>query len=169
MQKVSYLDQNYLAQLEEIVNKLLGDEVLAEQQYKLGAYYIGGTSRSNIEEEFKQHAEDEYKHRNMLLSRAQQLGLTINPDINQIIKLSNCGLLVPNENKSLEKLIDDNLTAEECAIAHYQKAVELAHENKDQTTYDLFSDILEDEESHRFDLYQFKNDILIAKRKISLK
>jgi len=67
----------------------------------------------------------------MLLSRAQQLGLTINPDINQIIKLSNCGLLVPNENKSLEKLIDDNLTAEECAIAHYQKAVELAHENKD--------------------------------------
>jgi len=30
MQKVSYLDQNYLAQLEEIVNKLLGDEVLAE-------------------------------------------------------------------------------------------------------------------------------------------
>jgi len=145
----------------EMLNKALADEWLAYYQYWVGARVVKGPMRELTAEELEEHAEEELEHAEKLAERIIQLGGTpvLSPD--EWSKLTNCGYEVPKD-PHVEKILDQNIKGEQCAIDVYNKLAELTR-GTDQITFGMIMSILKDEVKHEEDLQAIVEDLEIMK------
>ncbi len=122
-------------------------EWLAYYQYWWAHITVEGPEGSTESEHFKKHAEEEKEHIDMLAERMNQLG--INPVFNpaELTIKSSCKYPVELENNvANEKLLNQIVTAEACAVAVYQDL--LKHLKDDVVTENIVQDILRKEVEH---------------------
>jgi len=141
----------------ELLNKAYADEWLAYYQYWIGAKVISGPMKEAVIAELLQHAADELRHADMVANRIIQLGGVplINP--RQWFEMTNCGYDAP-EDPFVAKVLDQNISGEQCAITVYHKIIEEVG-LKDPVTYNLALQILQDEVQHEEDLQALAEDL----------
>jgi len=126
-----------VAKIIEALNKDRADELGAIIQYMGHHYEAEGMESPEIIEMFKSTAKDEMGHAEKLAERIVYLG-------GEPVKK-------PSEIKKggdLKKMIQDDLAAENGAIAQYKAHIKLAAELSDPTTRLMLEEILSDEEGH---------------------
>lgn len=145
------------------LNKALADEFLAAYQYWIGSKVVKGYFRKTVQEELTEHANDEYRHAEMLVDRIIQLDGTpiLNPK--DWYKLTTCGFLPPTNPNSIE-VLKQNIKGERCAIGIYNNLLKKFKE-KDGATFHMITHILKDEIKHENDLEAILDDIEVSKKK----
>lgn len=152
--KISNLD------VEKLINDLnaaLSEEWLAYYQYWIGARIMEGPMRSEIEPELLIHANEELAHATLVVNRIIQLGGT--PVLNPAdwFTHAQCTYESPND-PYVEKILEQNLTGERCAIQRYQSLADFTI-GKDYATYQMAVTILNDELEHENDIESWLTDI----------
>jgi len=160
-QTAQHIVKEHREQIVELLNQAFAEEWLAYYQYWIGAKVAVGPMRPAITEEFLEHAEEELKHANDLADRIIQLGGTpvLNPE--DWSKMAKCKYEAPTNENVLE-ILKQNLTAERCAVAHYQQLCDLCH-GIDYVTFRLATKILKEEVEHEQEIEDFINDLNSAK------
>lgn len=143
--------------LVELLNKALADEWLAYYQYWIGSKVITGQMRGAVVAELVEHANDELRHAGMLVERILQLGGTPILKPEDWYNMSNCGYDAPLDPK-VEKILDQNIKGEQCAIEVYSKLREFIGD-KDFITLNIVESILADEVEHEDDLQAITEDL----------
>lgn len=145
----------------ELLHKAYADEWLAYYQYWVGSKIAKGPMRGSVASELEEHAGDEFKHAGMLVERMIQLGGTpiLNPE--DWHKMTNCGYESP-EDPDVKTLLEQNIKGEQCAIDVYKSLLDTVKE-KDQITYNMVLEILEDEVEHEEDLQAILEDMKLMK------
>ena len=153
-QKISKVDREELL---KILNISYAEEWLAYYQYWVGAQVAVGPMRKAVAAEFIEHANEELHHASRLSARIIELGGTpvLDPAVWQKVAL--CKYEAP-EKPYVVNLLEENLVAERCAIARYQKICEMT-EGKDIVTYNLSAEILKDEVEHEEEIGAYQEDI----------
>jgi bacterioferritin len=151
--------------LVEELNKAFADEWLAYYQYWVGAKVAQGPARGAVAAELEEHATEELEHAGMLAERILQLGGTPILKPEDWYKVTNCGYETP-EDGYVEVLLEQNIKGEQCAIAAYQRLMDLTKDS-DPITYALALEILTDEVEHEEDLEALAEDIKLMKKKRS--
>ncbi len=144
-------------QIVEELNKALADEWLAYYQYWIGAKVAKGPMRGAVVAELEEHASEELEHAGQLVERIIQLGGTPVLSPEDWYKVTNCGYDAPSDTK-VQKLLEQNIQGEQCAIEVYQKLSKM-FKDKDSITYQLVLEILEDEVEHEEDLEALLEDM----------
>ncbi len=149
--------KNDTTELLNILNMAFAEEWLAYYQYWLGAQLAVGPMRPSVADEFIEHANEELKHAQMLCNRIIQLGGTpvLNPD--EWSHAASCKYDEPKD-PYVMKLLEQNLTAERCAVARYQKICEMTF-GKDYETFRISEKILKEELEHEQEIGDFIDDI----------
>jgi len=156
-QTAQHIVKEHREKIIEILNQAFAEEWLAYYQYWIGAKVAVGPMRPNIIEEFLEHAEEELKHANQLADRIIQLGGTpvLNPE--DWSKFAKCKYEAPT-NENVLAILKQNLTAERCAVAHYQQLCDLCH-GIDYVTFRMSEKILKEEVEHEQEIEDFINDL----------
>jgi bacterioferritin len=145
----------------ELLNKAFADEWLSHYQYWIGAKVVKGPMRKAAVPELREHAKEEYKHAGMLAERIIQLGGTPILKTEEWHKLTNCGYEAP-EDPSVMAILKQNVKAEQCAIDVYKHLLDTTRD-KDEVTWKMVLEILDDEVEHEADLQALLEDIDMMK------
>jgi bacterioferritin len=113
--------------------------------------------RGTVVAELSEHAADELKHANELAERILQLGGTPLLSPKDWFKETNCDYDAPKD-PDVKKLLKQNIKGEQCAIETYKKLAELV-KGKDDITYHIVLEIMEDEVEHEEDLEAIVDDM----------
>lgn len=124
-------------ELLEILNQSIARELSVSVQYMWHHIMAKGIESAEVSEIFEKTAITEMKHAEKFADRLDYLGGVPTTKPSPIMT-----------GGSVEKMLQDNLKAEEEAIALYKKGIKISSENDDTTTRRLFEEILEDEEDH---------------------
>ena len=156
-QTAQHIVKEHREKIIELLNQVFAEEWLAYYQYWIGAKVAVGPMRPDITEEFSEHAEEELKHANLLADRIIQLGGTpiLNPE--DWSKMAKCKYEAPTD-ENVFAILQQNLTAERCAIAHYQQLCDLCH-GVDYVTFRISEKILKEEVEHEQEIEDFINDL----------
>jgi len=104
-----------------------------------------GVDADTFKKELLKQSIDELGHAEKIARRMIQLGYVPPSTLEEILKFTTCGQLTMPENVTdYESFIEKILRAERCAIAKYNELIK-KYRFKDQITYELFEDLLEDE------------------------
>jgi bacterioferritin len=131
-----------------ILNEALATEIVCVLRYMHHYFMATGVHGVAVRDEFKEHADAEREHADMIADRIQQLGGR--PDYNP-------GTLVERsasqyaEGNTLADMIREDLIAERIVIEVYQKMIRHFADH-DPTTRVMIEHILADEEDHASDL-----------------
>jgi bacterioferritin len=148
-------------ELIQLLNRAYADEWLAYYQYWVGAQVAKGPMRGAVVAELMEHANDEFKHAEMLAKRILQLGGTPLLDPQDWFKNANCPYDAPKD-PNVKTLIEQNIKGEQCAISVYKKIADLTI-GKDLITHKMVLEILEDEVEHEDDLQNLLEDMNLMK------
>ena len=150
-----------LENLIKILNEAYAEEWLAYYQYWIGVKLACGQFRSNIEEEFIEHAKEELEHADMLANRIIQLGGTPVIHFDDLNKIAKCKYEAPT-NTDAYNLVIQNLDSERCAAGRYHGICEMCF-GKDHETFRIAEHILMQELEHEQEMENFLTDMSIAK------
>ena len=126
------------AKIIEHLNKTLGNELIAINQYFLHARMYKDWGMKNLADHEYHESIDEMKHADQLVERILFLeGL---PNMQEL------GALRIGENT--KEMLESDLALEMDAIPDLKEAINYAEEIRDYVSRDLFNDILESEEEH---------------------
>ncbi len=125
------------AKLLELLNQSIARELQVSIQYMWQHVQWSGVKGFAVQEELKSIAIDEMKHAEAIAERLFYLGgiPTIKPT----------PIFV---GQNLKEMIGQDVKDEEGAIKLYNQVIEVAKSEGDETTYNLFRQILADEEGH---------------------
>lgn len=156
-QKISKVDHDELLRL---LNVAYAEEWLAYYQYWIGAQVAVGPMRTTIVKEFLEHAGEELQHAQWLSDRIIQLGGTpvLNP--NEFESIALCRYDAPTQ-PYVMNLLQQNLTAERCAVGRYQQICDMCF-GKDHDTYRMAAKILKEELEHEQEIGDFEEDIRLG-------
>ncbi len=146
-----------LDELVSMLNSALAEEWLAFYQYWIGSRLMVGPMRSEIEPELLLHATQELNHAVLIVNRIIQLGKTPILTPEDWFKVARCQYDPPTA-PYIEVILEQNLQAERCAIQRYQEVAEFTN-NKDFTTFQIASTILNEEIEHEEDIESWLEDI----------
>ena len=146
-----------VAKVVEMLNKAFADEWLAYYQYWLGAKVAAGPMKDAVITELVQHAGDELRHAEMITRRIVQLGGVPLVSPQEWFKYTNCGYDGPNDSV-VRKILQQNIEGEQCAISVYNNIIQEVG-MKDIVTYNMASQILQDEVEHEEDLQALLEDL----------
>ncbi|ABF41664.1 Ferritin and Dps [Candidatus Koribacter versatilis Ellin345] len=132
----------------EILNEALATEIVCVLRYMHHYFMATGVHGKAVSEEFKEHADEEREHADMIAERIQQLGGK--PDYNPKTLLER-SVSHYVEGETLEDMIKEDLIAERVVIDVYQRMIEYFGE-KDPTTRRMIEEIKAKEEEHASDL-----------------
>jgi bacterioferritin len=121
----------------DILNQSIAREIAVTIQYMWHHVTAIGLESAEVEEIFKKVAIEEMKHAEKFAERLDYLGGVPTTKPSPIVT-----------GGSVEKMLKDNLKAEEEAIALYKKAIQICIENNDPVSRLLYEEILSDEEDH---------------------
>jgi bacterioferritin len=143
--------QSYKGDVEktiEILNEALATEIVCVLRYMHHYFMATGVHGRAAADEFKEHADDERQHADMVAERIQQLGGK--PDFNpkNLVQRSVSHYV---EGESLADMIREDLIAERMVIELYQDMIRYFG-NDDPTTRVMIEQLLKDEEEHASDL-----------------
>ncbi|ASQ91541.1 ferritin [Prosthecochloris sp. GSB1] len=153
----------HLDRVLELLNKAFADEWLAYYQYWLGAKVVEGPMKDAVMAELMQHAADELRHADMVSNRIVQLGGKPLSSPKKWFEWTNCGYDAP-DNPFVEKILEQNISGEQCAISTYNSIIEEIG-LKDPVTYNLAVQILQDEVEHEEDLQALLEDLGVILRR----
>jgi bacterioferritin len=124
-------------ELLDLLNQGIAREIQVAVQYMWQHVQWGGVKGYAVKDALKSIAIEEMKHAEMIAERVYYLGgiPTTKPD----------PIFVGT---TLKEMIEQDAKDEVVAIKLYQKIIELARKEKDETTNRIFRQILEDEEGH---------------------
>ena len=159
-QTAQHIVKDHLNKILDVLNQAFAEEWLAYYQYWIGAKVAAGPMRPDIIKEFVEHAQEELKHAGWLADRIIQLGGTpvLNP--NEWEQIAKCHYEAPLD-PCVFSVLKQNLTAERCAVSHYQQLCELCH-NVDFVTFKLAEKILAEEVEHEQEIEDFIHDMDMA-------
>jgi len=120
-----------------MLNKAIARELQVAIQYMWQHVQWIGVKGFAVQGELKSIAVAEMKHAEAIAERLFYLGGTPTTKPNEILVGEN-----------LKEMIQRDITDEENAITLYKSIIELARQEKDETTMYLFLDILKAEEEH---------------------
>jgi bacterioferritin len=145
------ITQSYQGDVEktvDILNDALATEIVCVLRYMHHYFMATGVHASAARDEFKEHADAEREHADMLAERIQQLGGK--PDFNpkSLLERSASQYI---EGEDLADMIREDLVAERIVIEVYQQMVRYFSDN-DPTTRIIMEQLLKDEEEHASDL-----------------
>jgi len=151
-------------ELINLLNKALADELLAYYQYWIGAKVVKGPMKDAVIAELDLHATEELSHAVLLTTRIVQLGGTPVLSPAEWMKITNCGYDAP-EDPYVEKVLEQNIKGEQCAIKVYSNLLDLTREG-DPVTYNIILTILSQEVEHEEDLDALREDLelMLARR-----
>jgi len=152
-------------ELLNLLNKALADEWLAYYQYWIGAKVVKGPMKDAVIAELDLHATEELSHAVLLTTRIVQLGGTPVISPADWMKITNCGYDAPID-PYVEKVLEQNIKGEQCAIKVYSHLLDLTREG-DPVTYNIILTILSQEVEHEEDLSALKEDLelMLERRK----
>jgi len=132
----------------EILNEALATEIVCVLRYMHHYFMATGVHGRGVADEFKEHADAEREHADMLAERIQQLGGK--PDFNpkNLLERSVSQYV---EGETLADMIREDLIAERIVIEVYQEMIRFFG-NNDPTTRVILEKLLHDEEEHADDL-----------------
>lgn len=132
----------------EILNEALATEIVCVLRYMHHYFMATGVHGKGVANEFKEHADAEREHADMLAERIQQLGGK--PDFNpkNLLQRSVSQYV---EGETLGDMIREDLIAERIVIEVYQDMIRYFG-NNDPTTRVILEKLLHDEEEHADDL-----------------
>ncbi len=132
----------------EILNEALATEIVCVLRYMHHYFMATGVHGRGVADEFKEHADAEREHADLLAERIQQLGGK--PDFNpkNLLERSVSQYV---EGETLADMIREDLIAERIVIEVYRKIIRHFGDH-DPTTRVMFEGILRDEEEHASDL-----------------
>ena len=151
-------------ELINLLNKALADEWLAYYQYWIGAKVVKGPMKDAVIAELDLHATEELSHAVLLTTRIVQLGGTPVLSPAEWMKITNCGYDAPTD-PYVEKVLEQNIKGEQCAIKVYSHLLDLTREG-DPVTYNIILTILSQEVEHEEDLDALREDLelMLARR-----
>lgn len=120
------------------LNEALHDELVAINQYFLHAEMCENWHFTRLGEHIKKESIGEMKHAEMLIERILFLDGT--PNLTQPIALT--------IGKNVREQIESNLKLEIEAVTKYNQAIQMAREEGDNASSELFERLLHDEEGH---------------------
>lgn len=132
----------------EILNEALATEIVCVLRYMHHYFMATGVHGRGVADEFKEHADAEREHADLLAERIQQLGGK--PDFNpkNLLERSVSQYV---EGETLADMIREDLIAERIVIEVYQDMIRYFG-NNDPTTRVILEKLLHDEEEHADDL-----------------
>lgn len=132
----------------EILNEALATEIVCVLRYMHHYFMATGVHGKGVSDEFKEHADAERHHADLLAERIQQLGGK--PDFNpkNLLERSVSQYV---EGETLADMIREDLIAERIVIEVYQDMIRYFG-NDDPTTRVILEELLHDEEEHADDL-----------------
>ncbi len=135
-------------QVIRVLNAVLATEIVCNLRYRNNYHVARGIHAEAIASEFKEHAEQENEHVEMVAGRIAQLGGL--PDMNPktLTERAHAEYITSD---SMRELLRENLVAERIAIATYSEIVRWLGD-RDPTTRRLIEEILAVEEEHADDL-----------------
>ena len=154
----------HLDRVLELLNRAFADEWLAYYQYWIGAKVVEGPMKDAVIAELMQHAADELRHADMVSNRIIQLGGIPLTTPEKWFEWTNCGYDSP-DNPFVEKILEQNISGEQCAISTYNSIIEEIGLMKDPVTYNIAVQILEDEVEHEEDLQSLLEDLGVILKK----
>jgi bacterioferritin len=131
-----------------ILNEALATEIVCVLRYMHHYFMATGVHAKSVSDEFKEHADAERGHADMIAERIQQLGGK--PDFNPGGLLKNSATQYV-EGETLADMIREDLIAERIVIEVYQGMIRHFGDD-DSTTRIMIEHILKDEEEHASDL-----------------
>jgi bacterioferritin len=132
----------------EVLNGVLATELVCVLRYKRHFFTAQGINAAGVAEEFKQHADEEQGHADLVAERIVQLGG--DPDFSPQ-GLASRSHSEYDESSDLLAMVREDLVAERVAIESYQEIVRWLG-NDDPTTRRVIEEILAVEEEHAEDL-----------------
>ena len=131
-----------------ILNEALATEIVCVLRYMHHYFMATGVHGKSVSAEFKEHADAEREHADLIAERIQQLGGK--PDYNPASLLQR-SVSQYIEGETLADMIREDLIAERIVIEVYQKMIRHFGDD-DPTTRVMIEGILADEEEHASDL-----------------
>lgn len=134
--------------LVDMLVSAFADEILAWYQYYQTAYAVRGNVSKELEDVFKEVAEDELNdHAKMLADRLQDFDVDP-PDFRDLWNLSKCRQTeLPEDPHDVDGFLIAGILAEKCALRHYRE-IYLYVLGKDPATEEIIEDIVRDEAEH---------------------
>ncbi len=137
-----------VGKLVDMLLSAFADEVLAWYQYYLSAYAIRGHASTELEDVFKEIADDELDdHAKKLADRLQDFDVDP-PDFRDLWQLSRCRQTeLPSDPHDVDGFLAASVKAERCALEHYREIFSYVF-GKDPVTEEIIEDIIKDEAEH---------------------
>ena len=132
----------------DILNEALATEIVCVLRYMHHYFMATGVHGKGVADEFKEHADAEREHADLLAERIQQLGGK--PDFNPRTLMERSASQYI-EGETLADMIREDLIAERIVIEVYTEMIRYFGD-KDPTTRHIVEEILKDEEEHASDL-----------------
>jgi bacterioferritin len=120
------------------LNEALKEELTAINQYFLHAEMCENWHYDKLGSFIKKQSIDEMKHAEMLIERILFLDAT--PNLTELMKLS--------VGQNVKEQIESDLKLEIEAVGLYNRAVQIARDERDNASRELFERLLKDEEAH---------------------
>jgi len=139
----------------KLLNEALATEIVCVLRYKRHHYMASGIHSQAVAAEFKEHAEEEQEHADMIAERITQLDGEPNFSPEGLTARSHSEY-VPGT--SLIDMIREDLVAERIAVESYSEIIRFLGET-DPTSRRVMEEILAKEEEHAEDLKTLMEDI----------
>jgi len=131
-----------------VLNEALATEIVCVLRYKRHQYMAAGIHAKSIAAEFKEHAEEEQEHADMIAERITQLDGEPNFDPKGLATRSHTEYV---EGRTLVEMLREDLVAERIAIESYTEIIRYLA-NKDPTSRLMMEKINAMEEEHAEDI-----------------
>ena len=120
------------------LNAALKEELTAINQYFLHAEMCENWKYEKLGNFIKKQSIDEMKHAETLIERILFLDAT--PNLTELMKL--------NIGQTVKEQLENDLQLELNAVVMYNNAIQVARDQKDNASAELFEKLLKDEEGH---------------------
>ena len=120
------------------LNAALKEELTAINQYFLHAEMCENWKYEKLGNFIKKQSIDEMKHAETLIERILFLDAT--PNLTELMKL--------NIGQTVKEQLENDLQLELNAVVMYNNAIQIARDQKDNASAELFEKLLKDEEGH---------------------
>jgi bacterioferritin len=134
----------------DVLNDVVATEIVCFLRYSQHAIAATGIDRTQVADEFREHAAQEMQHGLRAAERANQLGGQANFDPTTLAARAHTEYVTVDE-ADLRRMLKENLVAERIVISSYQEIIRWIGDS-DPTTRRLMEQILAEEEEHADDL-----------------